>query len=131
MKNMEATELMIGDLVVHIPTKKNVRIIGINPDGTIGVTAPLDDGSKFWWVFIDSLNPIPLTPEILEKNGWKEMPSGTICYWDKTNKSNDIICDSGLPFSFLGRTFCPKYVHELQHALRLCGLNELADNFKV
>lgn len=23
------------------------------------------------------------------------------------------------------------YVHELQHALRLCGLNELADNFKA
>lgn len=23
------------------------------------------------------------------------------------------------------------YVHELQHALRLCGLNELADNLKV
>lgn len=23
------------------------------------------------------------------------------------------------------------YVHELQHALRLCGLNELADNFKT
>lgn len=26
---------------------------------------------------------------------------------------------------------CGHYVHELQHALRLCGLNELADNFKV
>ncbi|MBQ0088527.1 MAG: hypothetical protein KBT27_04250 [Prevotellaceae bacterium] len=24
-----------------------------------------------------------------------------------------------------------KYVHELQHALRLCGLNDLADNFKI
>ena len=23
------------------------------------------------------------------------------------------------------------YFHELQHALRLCGLNELADNFKI
>ncbi len=23
------------------------------------------------------------------------------------------------------------YVHELQHALRLCGLTDLADNFKV
>lgn len=23
------------------------------------------------------------------------------------------------------------YVHELQQALRLCGLNELADNFKI
>ena len=27
---------------------------------------------------------------------------------------------------------CPiKYVHELQHALRLCGLSELAENLKV
>lgn len=24
-----------------------------------------------------------------------------------------------------------KYVHELQHALRLCGLSELADNLKI
>lgn len=24
-----------------------------------------------------------------------------------------------------------KYVHQLQHALRLCGLDELADNFKI
>ena len=24
-----------------------------------------------------------------------------------------------------------QYVHELQHALRLCGLNEIADNFKI
>jgi len=23
------------------------------------------------------------------------------------------------------------YVHQLQHALRLCGLNELANNFKL
>ena len=23
------------------------------------------------------------------------------------------------------------YLHELQHALRLCGLNDLADNFKL
>ena len=24
-----------------------------------------------------------------------------------------------------------KYVHNLQHALRLCGFDELADNFKI
>lgn len=24
-----------------------------------------------------------------------------------------------------------KYVHELQHALRLCGLSELAENLKI
>lgn len=26
---------------------------------------------------------------------------------------------------------CGYFVHEYQHALRLCGLNDLADNFKV
>ena len=27
--------------------------------------------------------------------------------------------------------FSFKYVHELQHLLRLCGLDDLADNFKI
>lgn len=27
--------------------------------------------------------------------------------------------------------FVASYIHELQHALRLCGLNDLADNFKI
>lgn len=107
---------MIGDWVSY--NGKNTKI------------APADmDALHSEWR--DKIQPIALTAEILDKNGWKEMPSGTICYWDKTNKSNDIMCDSGLSFSFLGRTFYPKYVHELQHALRLCGLNELADNFKI
>lgn len=116
---IDAIDLMIGDWVEEkidsIKPKINYRKVTGQDFITYGL----------------KLEAIPLTPEILEKNGWKEMPSGTICYWDKTNKSNDIICDSGLSFSFLGRTFCPKYAHELQHALRLCGLNELADNFVI
>ena len=82
----------------------------------------------------EDLQPIPLTPEILKKNGF-ELISKSIestsyrlglrevfvflkeGYFNITIKDTDI--------------FGLTYVHELQHALRLCGLNEVADNFIV
>ena len=76
----------------------------------------------------DQPEGIPITPEILEKNGWwfntedkwlHDEVDFDIEKWDgrfQCYDINQIKLDS---------------VHELQHALRLCGLNELADNFKV
>ena len=78
----------------------------------------------------DQPQPIILTPEILEKNGWKHSNRLMITriddndfYWSKElggilYKNQYNMCDC-------------KYVHNLQHALRLCGFNKLADNFKV
>ena len=100
---------------------------------------------------------IPLTPEILEKNGFdpetfltaewerkvyfKEFPGcvvepadsgkyifGTTKYWSKTYSDGSPI-EWGTMYE--SRIYNLRYVNELQHALRLCGLNELADNFKV
>ena len=100
---------------------------------------------------------IPITPEILVKNGFdpetfltaewekevyfKEFSScvvepddsgkyifGTTKYWSKTYSDGSPI-DWGTMYE--SRIYNLQYVHELQHALRLCGLNELADNFKV
>ena len=83
------------------------------------------------WEFDDKDNqpqPIILTPEILEKNGWwydmddMWQHNEVGFYIEKFNgrfqcyEINDIKLDS---------------VHQLQQTLRLCGLNELADNFKV
>ena len=62
--------------------------------------------------------PIPLTAEILEKN---ELPPYE---WLKIYFQGEY----GNITDFSMRL---KYVHELQHALRLCGLNDLADNFKI
>ena len=76
----------------------------------------------------DRPEPIPLTPEILEKNGWwydsddmwqHEEVGFYIEKWNgrfQCYDINDIKLDS---------------VHQLQQTLRLCGLNELADNFKI
>lgn len=117
---MKARELMIGDWVYNSYHKKNIQwnygeMFCPNGNPVIG----------------KDLYPIPLTAEILEKNRWKEMPNGTICLYDKFDNSKSIICDKGLVFTFLDRTFKLIYVHEFQHALRLCGLNGLADNFKI
>ena len=86
------------------------------------------------WVFEDNEykpQPIPLTPEILEKNGWKETE-----YWHEYQDGNTIIQYSlsniwGIINGIEIEHFKCEYVHQLQHLLRLCGLNELADNFKV
>lgn len=86
------------------------------------------------WVFDDYVYhpvPIPLTSEILEKNGWKE----TEC-WHEYKDGNTIIQYSlsniwGIINGVEIEHFKCEYVHQLQHLLRLCGLDELADNFKV
>lgn len=78
-------------------------------------------------LFTDILKPIPLTKEILEANGIKFQyrfpwwqyadPFGNPEQYEvHINEVTTVIVD---------------YVHQLQHALRLCGLRELADNFKV
>ena len=76
----------------------------------------------------DQPQPIILTPEILKKNGWwydgddmwqHEEVGFYIEKWNERFRCydiNDIKLDS---------------VHQLQQILRLCGLNEMADNFKI
>ena len=86
------------------------------------------------WRFDDECEhpvPIPLTPEILKINGWK---GGGL--WHEYIDDNATI-QSCLP-DMRGRInrvdiehFRCEYVHQYQHLLRLCGLDELADNFKV
>lgn len=78
----------------------------------------------------DNIEGILITPEILEKNGWKHSNrlmviriDGDGFYWSEglggvLYKNQYNMCDC-------------KYVHNLQHALRRCWFYELADNFKV
>ena len=109
---MKANELMIGDWIFY--GDKSVKVL------------QLSENSKYDWV-----KPIPLTPEILKKNGWKETE---YCYEYRDYKNTIQCC---LP-DMIGRingveieNFKCEYVHQYQHLLRLCGLHELADNFKI
>ena len=71
------------------------------------------------------VKPIPLTAEILEKNGFYETK---LRYWIDSRKKPISYHAYGNSTEVFGDAL---YVHELQHALRLCGLTDLADNFKV
>lgn len=130
--DMKIAELMIGDWVKikgHIDCNK-VREIARDENMqwyiSFASSATLFRAYKF--------EPIPLTPEILEKNGFWVMENvdngaeeyivyataGLILHY---NRDND--------YYFPNTPISWKYVHELQHALHFCGLHELADNFKV
>lgn len=128
---MKATELMIGDWVM-------VKVLSQIPNTYVLHTWTANDYSMDIQV-----KPIPLTPEILEKDGWErdidkewEYNNSHIlphyCYqWEKRNVKIEMYAGlEGFTISLIiGRRFYA--VHELQHVLRLYGLDELADNFKI
>lgn len=80
--------------------------------------------------FVRSLvefEPIPLTPEILEKNGFyrSEIPTRDEIghyYHRKTAPSSIFVSMSFEDGRDFGNEI--KYVHQLQHTLRLCGIDK-------
>lgn len=80
--------------------------------------------------------PIPLTTEILEKNGFRFFKAaGEIHPYYYLPHKFSMKCavngDKHFYLDCIGADIRIYNVHELQHILRLCGLNELADNFIV
>lgn len=155
---MEANELMIGDWVVR--QDKPIQIQFIYNDGyddNVAEVEELDSPNLYEIepyltkkeITIQEIEPIPLTSEILEKNGWIQNKYSTCenlyeykghhLHHAMIKRSNgrwvanvdgqiaNFNCD--YDHSYLRINI--HYVHELQHALRLCGLTDLADNFRV
>lgn len=123
---MKANELMIGDWVSY--NGKPCRITGIMPPYNVYIS----DHFPLAVVLAERCEPIPLTEEILEKNGfdydeideeWHHKKCPLILFNPWNNDGAFVLS------TYNSITF--NHVHQLQHVLRLCGLNELADNFKV
>lgn len=135
---VKCRDLMVGDWVTNehgLPA----QIINVDNLCAYTIFGGNEDDEGEPWVFDDSVYlpvPIPLTPEILEKNGFTKVNSqrydygypDTDCYVKVNPKKNMIHVNGRNANSNL---YSHSFVHELQRALRLCGLDELADNFKV
>lgn len=154
---MKCKELQIGDWVQD----KNGfqwQIIGVGDDYAYA-TFEGNEGDP--WEFNDKDDQpegIPITPEILEKNGWyygltsdeeeAEYFLGGCHYgrhwsydegaWSISlifpNEADggELIIDDQSFNRHLNLVFCDTMrVHELQRALRCCGLWDIADNFVV
>ena len=121
---MKANELMIGDWVLDkAVSDKPVQVLQINDK-----YVHYKHGTDYMSAGVELLEPIPLTPEILEKNGfhkeWDEDIILMVC--------DTIIVEIGDRYKlykdgkmYLRRVLSPLYyVHQLQHALRLCGIDK-------
>lgn len=82
-------------------------------------------------MLVEDIKPIPLTPEILEKN----FPNADkVAWWfadDYEDADDRITYEIHISGGALGINGFMWYVHELQRALRCCELWDLANNFKV
>lgn len=134
-ETIRCRDLMVGDWIAD-NNGFQWQIIGVGDDYAYA-TFEGNEGDP--WEFDDKDDqpqPIVLTPEILEKNGFIKVNSqrydygspDTDCYVKVNPKKNMIHMNGRNANSNL---YSHSFVHELQRALRLCGLNELADNFKV
>lgn len=141
---MEANELMIGDFVLD--GNVYAQVTSITCDGNIETTH--NEHSN-----IELIEPIPLTPEILEKNSFyygytRNEENLAFNTNEKLSEGNKGWCfDEGcgaIKVMFPNETDCGMlviddqsfdrhldfvysatiHVHELQHTLRLCGIEK-------
>lgn len=119
---MKANELMIGDWVTGKKWRENPsKLSRINDNGKYyyGITS---DGTQVGPFLLEEIEPIPLTPEILEKNGFVK-ESGE----NHGDNLQYCILTDGLWIDISGENFFEgklEYVHQLQQALRLCGISK-------
>lgn len=126
---MKITELQIGDWVSCSITNKYHKVSSLTSDVEL-------EGERFIFnCLCDNIEPIPLTAEILENNGFFEFcknnwsvvindalielrrPDEKMEIWLNWEKNNDgTYADYLLPY--------PNTVHKLQHALMLCDIEK-------
>ncbi len=123
---MKANELMIGDLLQY---RGQFAAFGFRVEQITRRKVGYHVGpgeNRMNYLRLGEVQPIPLTPEILVKNGFEE--------WDGWRIFD--IEDTGVEIGWCGTILkiggeCGNlelpsvvYVHELQHALRLCGIEK-------
>jgi len=125
------SKYIIGDLVKHKDKVIEIKEIILLRFGGYSY------GDEFTWHDEESLVPIPITLEILEKNGWKKREYHVREYYDDVEWID--FCtpvtavnlryypeeESFFPFCY-NNELQPteiKYVHQLQHLLFGLGLN--------
>lgn len=131
---MEITNLMIGDWVKiihhHVP-KPLIKVKKVDLE---------DFNDALLQIYPEiTFEPIPITPEILEKNGysyietedaWELIPNNGFgickdeddnCFYFCLGIFDAFNCYSDITYHYITKV---EYVHELQHALKLCKIEK-------
>lgn len=137
---MKTSKLMIEDWV-HVNVRRTPISVTHDFNGRVTLIDDLNSqigvGNK--WAFdYDEVEPIPLIPEILERNGFcdtykdRSLAKDNVFKWydlygycvtvDMNANAIKIQHDSRVLLDLRYNIVVP--VHELQHALRLCGIDK-------
>lgn len=133
--------VMVKESALQFSKDKIFKVISSLSCGFLNVVM-LNDSSTTYSISNNAIRPIPLTPDILEKNGWKKevMSRGVKnSHWVYTKPDIKeygyfpIYIEKGIGdefdvYPFTGNNVCTqiayiKYVHQLQHLLFGLGLN--------
>lgn len=133
MAEIKISELSIGDWVVFnridgiwisapLFDKANARITGVYRGAEVWLE--VEGNRQFQAIPLSAIEPIPLTPEILEKNGFEDN-CGT-WYNSEARMEFEQYKDGWCRTINCGEysVYFIKYVHQLQHALRLAGVGK-------
>lgn len=143
---MKPEDLSIGDWVRYTRKRNHYHQVIENPKTTyIRIESIVEEGvneeyrqGDFEWIEYDEISPIHLTKNILIANGFHF--NEEFCEWWMDGCPFHIMldCDFDGDCAWVLSEINPeipllliKYVHTLQHALRLTVLSDLADNFKL
>lgn len=119
---ISVTDIMVGDWLQN--SNGNVgKVIGIQPYNQAPSEIIMSYNEGICFSDPKMLNPIPITPTILEKNGWFTK-DGAIWFkkgpvrmgWYKKN------CEFIAGYHTM--PFIVEFVHQLQHVIRLLGMEE-------
>lgn len=147
---MEVTDLMIGDWVNYRPgwiNEETGKVEWQSHDEGFPVKIEFlyfchgegfvqyNDGENDGIEAADyELFPIPLTPEILEKNGWQYVNGNPCSVFQLKNQEGYISIYSCIKGHFeiqiSGLWYVIQFVHQLQRVLRFCGI-EKEINFEI
>lgn len=123
---MKAEELMVGNWVMW--KNKAVQVASISgivySFGHVDVTlAHCNESNLLETHDIKSISPIPLTFEILEKNGFDCGSKKWVLPRYQTDKYFGLVMDESGAYYF--EAFHKiQFVHELQNVMRLCGIEK-------
>jgi hypothetical protein len=142
MENLRIEDLSVGDWVQAKMTKWDYEDLDITPSmkvvkiekDCVRLGFSLDDLE--FEVFVEDLQPIPITAEVLEKNGWSEFSDyhnswkldiasdKRVWMFKNSHDWTFQVMSWGLGHNHSVAKAYIKDIHELQHALRLAKVDK-------
>lgn len=126
MRALKISDLSVGDWVRCGQWNGRIQRIAMHDAETVEAIIESNWGRLYMYKRVDEIYPIPITPEILEANGWqRNEEDGYMEYYG--DPTSGIAHTKG---TYHYRLEVPDvsavcyFVHQLQHTLRLAGVDK-------